>query len=116
MIDVNSFLGKTFKIKIDRPIGYVHCKDNYCLVYPINYGYIPNVYGGDGEEIDVYLLGINETVEEYTAKIIAVIHRHNDIEDKLVAVPEGIKLTEEEIKNAVNFQEQYFDVEIEVLK
>ena len=59
---VKSYLGKTVNIKIDRPIGYVHKKENYSLTYPINYGYLPGVIGGDGEELDVYLLGVNEPV------------------------------------------------------
>lgn len=113
---VKSYLGKTVKIGIDRPVGYVHRKEKYSLVYPVNYGYIPGVLGGDGEELDVYLLGVNEPVEEYTAKIIAIVHRHNDIEDKLVAAPENMSFTKDEITAAVHFQEQYYDTEIEVLE
>jgi len=52
---VRSYLGKIVTIGIDRPIGYHHVKKDYTLVYPINYGYVPNVLGGDGEELDVYL-------------------------------------------------------------
>jgi len=110
---VKSYLGKTVDIKIDRPIGYIHKKEKYSLTYPINYGYIPGVLGGDGEELDVYLLGINTPVDEYTAKIIGIVHRNNDVEDKLVAAPDGISFTAEGIYSAVHFQEQYYDSEIE---
>ncbi len=65
---VKSYLGKTVSISIDIPIGSVHPK-HQDIVYPINYGFIPNVLG-DGEELDVYLLGVNTPVQEYTAKII----------------------------------------------
>lgn len=113
---VNSYLGKTVKIKIDRPIGYIHNKENYSLTYPVNYGYIPDVTAPDGEELDVYLLGVIEPVEEYTAFIIAIVHRENDVEDKLVAVPDAFSLmTKEEIEKAVHFQEQYYDTHIEML-
>ena len=112
---VQSFLGKSVIIGIDRPIGYIHRKENYSLTYPVNYGYIPGVLGGDGEELDVYLLGVNEPVEEYECRIIAIVHRHNDIEDKLVGAPVGKKFTKEEIENAIHFQEQYYDTEVEVL-
>lgn len=112
---VDSYLGKTVNIKIDRPIGYVHNKENYSITYPINYGYIPNVIGGDGEELDVYLLGVCEPVTEYTAKVIGIIHRHNDVEDKLVAAPAGMNYSEDEIAAAVNFQEQYYDTEVETV-
>ena len=113
---VRSYLGKTVHIGIDRPIGYVHHKEKYDLIYPINYGYIPGVLGGDGEELDVYLLGVDKPVEEYDAEIIAIVHRHNDVEDKLVGAPKGARFTAEEIARAVHFQEQYYDSEIEIQK
>ncbi len=113
---VKSYLGKTVHIEIDRPIGYVHEKEGYSLTYPINYGYIPGILGGDGEELDVYLLGVDKPVEEYTVRIIGIVHRHNDVEDKLVAAPVGIDFTADEIADAVKFQEQYYDSEIEVCK
>lgn len=112
---VKSFLGKTVVIGIDRPIGFVHKKEKYSLTYPINYGYIPGVLGGDDEELDVYLLGVNEPVEEYECQIIAIAHRHNDVEDKLVGAPVGMNFTKKEIENAINFQEQYYDTEVEVI-
>ena len=110
-----SYLGKTVHISIDRPIGYVHGKGNYDLVYPINYGYIPGVLGGDGEDMDVYLLGVDVPVKEFDAHIIAIVHRENDVEDKLVGVPEGMTFTTEEIAAAVHFQEQYYSSYIETL-
>lgn len=113
---VKSYLGKRVVIGIDRPIGYVHEKESYSLTYPINYGYIPGVLGGDDEELDVYLLGVNEPVVEYECEIIAIVHRHNDVEDKLVGAPIGLIFTKEEIKTAIHFQEQYYDSEIEVIK
>lgn len=103
-----SFLGKVVNIEIDRPIGYVHRKGEKVLHYPINYGYIPNVIGGDGEELDVYLLGVDKPVERYTVKIIAVIHRREHEEDKLVGAPLGMTFTEKEIAEAVHFQEKFY--------
>ena len=109
-----SWLGKTIEIGIDRPIGYVHVKGEKTLHYPINYGYIPGVIGGDGEELDVYLLGVDTPVEKYVCKIIAIIHRNNDCEDKLVGAPDGICFSAEEITNAVHFQEKYYDSYVEL--
>ncbi len=111
---VNSYLGKTVALKIDRPLGSIHPK-HPDITYPINYGYIPNVLGGDGEELDVYLLGVDMPVREYTACIIGIVHRHNDVEDKLVAAPKGIKFSKEDIAKAVYFQEQYFESTIETV-
>lgn len=110
---VRSYLGKTVNIKIDRPVGSIH-PEHPELVYPVNYGYIPDVFGGDGEEIDVYLLGVDVPVEEYTARIIGIVHRHNDTEDKLVAAPEGLDFDENKISKSVSFQERFFESEIEL--
>ncbi len=105
---VTSYLGKLVTIEIDRPIGTVHPK-HPDLIYPINYGYIPGVLGGDDEELDVYLLGVDTPQETYTARIIGIVYRSNDVEDKLVAAPAGMNFTQEEITDAVRFQEQYYD-------
>lgn len=110
---VKSYLGKTVTVSIDRPIGSVHPKHDD-IVYPVNYGFIPNVLGGDGEELDVYLLGVDKPVTEYTGKIIGIVHRENDVEDKLVMAPEGVKFTQNEIAVQVRFQEQYYKTEIEI--
>ncbi len=110
---VKSYLGKTVNIKIDRPMGSVHPKHPE-FVYPINCGYIPNVFGGDGEELDVYLLGVDVPVEEYTACIIGIVHRHNDVEDMLVAAPEELNFDQNKISEAVSFQERYYKSEIEL--
>ena len=103
-----SYLGMQIDGEIDRPIGYVHTKGDKTLIYPINYGYIPGVLGGDGEEMDVYLLGVDTPVEEFDAHIIAIVHREDDVEDKLIGAPEGMTFIAEEIAEAVHFQEQYY--------
>ncbi|MDO4572972.1 MAG: inorganic diphosphatase [Clostridia bacterium] len=108
------FLGKTVTVKIDRPLGYVHKKEKYSLTYPINYGYIPGIIGGDGEALDVYVLGVTEPISEFTGKIIGIIYREDDVEDKLVAAPEGMTFHQAEIAKAVHFQEQYYKTTIEV--
>ena len=113
---VRGYLGKTVRIGIDRPIGYIHEKEKYTLKYKINYGYIPGVLGGDGEELDVYLLGVDTPVEEYTARVIAIAHRKNDVEDKLVAAPEGVILSAKQIYEQIEFQEKYYDTYIEALQ
>lgn len=113
---VRSYLGKVVTIGIDRPIGYVHHKKNYDLVYPINYGYIPGVLGGDGEELDVYLLGVSEAVEAFECEIVGIVYRENDVEDKLIGAPVGMRFSAEEMEQAVHFQEQYYDSHIEAIR
>ena len=112
---VKSYLGKVVDIVIDRPIGYVHKKEKYTLTYPINYGYIPGVLGGDGEELDVYLLGVDVPEDKYEVRIIGIVYRKNDVEDKLIAAPKNMIFTKEQIVKEIKFQEQYYDTEIEVL-
>ena len=112
---VRGYLGKTVRIEIDRPVGYEHKKEKYTLHYNINYGYIPHVLGGDGEELDVYLLGVGEPVSEYTGKIVGIVHRRDDVEDKLIMAPEGISLSAREMAEGVRFQEKYYDSYIETL-
>ena len=79
---------------------------------PVNYGYIPGIMAGDGEEQDAYVLGVNEPLQEFTGVVIAIIHRIDDVEDKWVVAPEGVTFSKEEIWEQVKFQEQYFKAEI----
>ena len=100
------YLKKLVYIKIDRPLGSKHPK--YDLIYPINYGYVPNTISGDGEELDAYLLGIDKPLCEYNGYCIAIIHRTNDNDDKLIIVPKGINYTNDEIEKEIEFQEKFF--------
>lgn len=107
----NSIIGTTVTVTVDRPLGSYHpeYKDMY---YPINYGYIEGVMAPDGEEQDAYILGVNEPVKKFTGKIIAIVRRKDDIEEKWIVVPDGVTFSKEEIRRQIHFQEQYFDSEI----
>ena len=111
-----SFLGQSVEVEIDRPVGYVHKKGEKTLVYPINYGYIPQVLGGDGEELDVYLLGAKEPLERATCRVIGIAHREDDVEDKLIAAPMGMHFTADQMRKAIDFQEKYYLTHIEVFE
>ena len=106
-MDSKDFLNKTLTVKIDRPIGSKHPKYNF--IYPVNYGYVPNTISGDGEELDCYILGISNPLKEFTGKCIAIIHRINDNDDKLIIVPEDKELSDEEIRSLTEFQERFFE-------
>lgn len=106
-MDNTEYLNKTLEIKIDRPMGSKHHKHGF--IYPINYGYVPNTISGDGEELDAYILGVYEPLTIFTGKCIAIIHRINDNDDKLIIAPENKSFTDLEIKALTNFQEQYFE-------
>ena len=104
------FLDKTLEVTIDRPLGSKHPKHGF--TYPVNYGYVPNTISGDGEELDCYILGIYEPIEAFKGKCIAIIHRLNDNDDKLIIVPENKSFSNNEIQVLTEFQEQYFQSEI----
>ena len=106
MEDSIKYLNKTVTVKIDRPLGSKH--PDWDLIYEVNYGYIPNTISGDGEELDCYVLGVDKPLDSFTGKCIAIIHRTNDNDDKLIIVPDGMNFTDEEIRNLTNFQEKYF--------
>lgn len=104
-------IGKTVTVTVDRAMGTYH-PEHPDMYYPINYGYIKGVMAPDGEEQDAYILGITRPVEVFTGKIIAIIHRNNDMEEKWVVAPAGMSYTKDEILEQIYFQEQYFDSEI----
>lgn len=107
----NKIIGKEFEVIIDRPLGSTH-PEHKDIVYEVNYGYIPKVFAKDNEEQDVYILGINKPIKSFKGKVIAIIHRLNDNEDKWVMAPDNYKFTIKEIKELTNFQEKYFKIQI----
>ena len=88
----NPYIGQTLRVIIDRPLGSRH--PQYGFLYPINYGYLPGVPSGDGEDLDVYVLGMSEPLITFTGVCIAVIHRLDDSDDKLVLAPPGMQFTD----------------------
>lgn len=106
MINSLGFLGQKVNVVIDRPLGSKHSKHDF--TYEVNYGYIPNTKSPDGEEQDVYVLGIDKPIDKIIGVCIAVIHRTNDNDDKLIVTPNGQDLSDEEIEKLTFFQEKYF--------
>ena len=112
---IHSLMGKVVDIEIDRPIGHVHVTKGVILHYTVNYGYIPGITGGDGEEQDVYILGVSVPLDRFHGRIIGAVRRADDNEDKLIAAPEGMTLSREEMAEAVEFVEKYFQSRITTL-
>ena len=108
-----SIIGKKIKVVIDRPLGSVH--PNYpTMRYPVNYGYTTEFMAGDGDFQDAYVLGTKEPLNEFEGEVVGVVHRLNDNEDKWVVATSDFIVSKEEIFKNVQFQEKYFDVEIEI--
>ena len=109
-MESKNYIGKIVNVKIDRPLGSKH--PNWDMIYPVNYGYVANTVSGDGEELDCYVLGVFEPIEEFNGKCIAVINRINDNDDKLIIVPEDKNYSNEQIEALTEFQERYFKSKI----
>lgn len=108
---IQSLMGQLVHVEVDRPIGYVHGD----IVYPVNYGYIPGVIAGDGEEQDAYILGVTEPLTAFDGRVVGAIRRRDDSEDKLIVAPDGMVFHQAEIAEAVHFQEQYFNYTVDSL-
>lgn len=109
-----NLLGQQVTVKVDRPMNSKHPDFNY--EYPVNYGFIPNTTGGDGKEVDAYILGETTSLAEFSGIVKAVIVRYNDQENKLVVANADLQLDETTIEQAIHFQEQFFDTEIKLME
>ena len=105
-MDITNYLGRKANVVVDRPLGSKHPKHGF--IYEVNYGYVPNTKALDGEEIDAYILSLDKPVDKILGICIAIIHRTNDDDDKLVVAPEGVNFSDEEIEKLVEFQEKWF--------
>lgn len=105
--DYGHIIGKVVKGTVDRPLGSSHPKHPE-MVYPINYGYVDDVFADDGMEQDVYLFGTDKPLKKFEGKVIAVWHRFDDVEDKWIVSLDRENVTAEKILGDISFQEQYF--------
>lgn len=108
--DAKEYLGKEVDVVMDRPLGSKHPK--WGFVYDVNYGYIPDTISGDGEELDVYVLGEDKPIQQFRGVVKAIIHRTNNDDDKLVVMSNKKNFSKQEIYNKVKFQEKYFNSQI----
>jgi len=103
-------LGNVVRVTIDRPLGSAHPK--YDFRYEVNYGYVAGIKAPDGEDLDAYFLGVGTPLQTGEGVCIAIAHRRDNDDDKLIVVPEGVTMTDEEILSAIHFQEKWFDTVI----
>jgi inorganic pyrophosphatase len=106
----SDYLGEVVTIHIDREVGSKHPRHGW--VYQLNYGFVPDTVMPDGEELDAYVLGIDTPVKVFTGRCIAVIHRADDNDDKLIIAPKGEDFSDDEIRSLTRFQEQFFQSKI----
>ena len=106
-VNAVDYLGKEVILKIDRPLGSRHPQHGF--IYMLNYGYVPDTISGDGEELDAYLIGEFEPVKTSSGKVIAIVHRTNDDDDKLIVSKNRNDYSDEAIRALTEFQERFFD-------
>lgn len=110
LVLATSYLNQIIQVYIDRQLGSVHPK--WKFKYPVNYGYIKDVLAPDGEELDAYVLKIDKPLDKFTGRVVAIIHRINDDDDKLIVIPDGQSIADDEIEKLTEFQEKWFKHEI----
>jgi GrpB-like predicted nucleotidyltransferase (UPF0157 family) len=103
------WIGQAVHVVMDRPLGSSHPSHGYR--YELNYGYVPGLIAPDGEELDAYVVGAREPLEQCDGVVVAVVLRRDDVEDKLV-VSIGGTWDAASIATAVHFQERFFDSEV----
>ena len=107
IVSGKDYLDKIVTVTMDRPLGTAHPKHGF--IYEVNYGYIEGTVSGDGEELDAYVVGEHKPLETFTGRVVAVIHRTNDNDDKLVVIEDGRNYTDDQIEAVVEFQERFFE-------
>ena len=106
-MDYSDVIGREVSGTVDRPLGRPHPRHPE-MIYPINYGYVDGVFAGDGAEQDVYIFGTDQPLRTYTGKVVGVLHRLNDCEDKWIVSLDGKPVDRETIMKSIEFQEQYY--------
>jgi ubiquinone/menaquinone biosynthesis C-methylase UbiE len=109
-IDAIANVGRLVEVRVDRPLGSLH--PEFGIGYPVNYGFVPGTRSADGEELDAYVLGPEKPLSEFVGRCIAVVHRLDDDDDKLVVVPDGRQFSDAQIRRSTQFQERFFTSEI----
>jgi inorganic pyrophosphatase len=110
LILAKSFLNQIIEVVIDKPLGCIYSE--YKTLFEVNYGFIPNTIAPDGKALDVYVLKVDQPLEKFTGRVVAIIHRLDDDDDKLIVIPDSKTITDDEINKLTNFQEQFFRHEI----
>ena len=105
LVSAPEFIGQTVTVRMDRPLG---TRSPYGFVYSVNYGYVPGVMAPDGDELDAYVLGVFEPLDQFEGECIAVIRRIEDDDDKLIVVEPGKNHTDDQIRALTEFQERFF--------
>jgi inorganic pyrophosphatase len=113
MLRTEDWLGVEVDVVVDRPLGSSHPSGSG-MVYPINYGFVPDTTAPDGDELDAYVLGPTEPLERCKGQVVAIVRRRDDAEDKLVVRVGDVPVTQAAVEAQTSFQERWFDSYVEM--
>lgn len=101
-------------VTIDRPKGF---QNEFGTVYPLNYGYIEGIVGGDGEKQDAYCIedGDIQPRKFFEGYLIGIVIRKNDSEEKWLVAKKDKTYTQKQLTEKIKFLEKYFNSSIEFL-
>lgn len=105
---MEQYLGEYVTVIIDRPIGTHNFERDY--VYPVNYGYIPEIKAKDGKPVEAYLLGEFEVITSCEAYVEGILET-NEVQRLILCKEEG-QYSEEQMESLVEFNERFYDSEI----
>jgi inorganic pyrophosphatase len=88
------------ELVIDRPKGSAHPKYPE-IIFPLDYGYLKNTSGGDGNEVDVWRGSLKDNRLDAIACTMDLLKR--DVEIKLI-----VGCTEDEIEKIHQFHQNPF--------
>ena len=52
-------------------------------------------------------------MSDFVGRIVGIVYREDDVEDKLIMAPDGMKPSADEIAETIRFQEKYYRTYVE---
>jgi inorganic pyrophosphatase len=104
-ISTDYLIGKKIDVIVNHPMGSRYLRG---LIYPVNYG----IVNESSVSLEAYILGEFKPIKEFTGRVIAVIHRKDIFENKLVVARSTQKYSKEAIIGLTEFQERFYDSEV----
>ena len=105
------WLGKTVTVIIDHAYGsfHPHIAD---LTYPVNTGYVEELFQKNGEFQDAYVIGPKEPLDTFDGVVSGIIYHKDDHRSYFIVTRVTENIDENEIIQAVGFEQQFYETRI----
>ena len=105
------WLGKTVTVIIDHTYGsfHPHIAD---LTYPVNTGYVEELFQKNGEFQDAYVIGPKEPLDTFKGVVSGIIYHKDDHRSYFIVTRVTENIDENEIIQAVGFEQQFYETRI----